>query len=105
MLYAKIYKKLLIINYSLLIITQNVAYLEATPGFEPGNQSFADSCLTTWLCRHTLLISLHYIICKLTVKSTKILQNKIFGAEDGAQTRDLCLGKASLYQLSYFRVP
>ena len=29
--------------------------LEATPGFEPGNQSFADSCLTTWLCRHTLL--------------------------------------------------
>ena len=28
---------------------------------------------------------------------------KINGAENGAQTRDLCLGKASLYQLSYFR--
>ena len=26
-------------------------YLEATGGFEPPHQSFADSCLTTWLCR------------------------------------------------------
>ena len=26
-------------------------FLEATPGIEPGNQSFADSCLTAWLCR------------------------------------------------------
>ena len=23
-----------------------------TPGFEPGNQGFADPCLTTWLCHH-----------------------------------------------------
>lgn len=28
---------------------------------------------------------------------------KKFGAGDGTQTRDLCLGKASLYQLSYSR--
>ena len=28
------------------------AHLEVTPGFEPGNESFADSCLTTWLCHH-----------------------------------------------------
>ena len=28
------------------------SFLEATPGFEPGNQGFADPCLTTWLCRH-----------------------------------------------------
>ena len=28
-------------------------FLEATPGFEPGNQGFADPCLTTWLCRRT----------------------------------------------------
>ena len=55
-------------------------HLEATPGFEPGNRSFADSCLTTWLYRHI-----------------------IFGAGNGAQTRDLCLGKAALYQLSYSR--
>ena len=26
--------------------------MEATPGFEPGNEGFADPCLTTWLCRH-----------------------------------------------------
>ena len=25
-------------------------HLEVTPGFEPGNQGFADPCLTTWLC-------------------------------------------------------
>ena len=25
--------------------------LEATPGFEPGNEGFADLGLTTWLCR------------------------------------------------------
>ena len=29
------------------------SFLEATPGFEPGNQGFADPCLTTWLCRRT----------------------------------------------------
>jgi hypothetical protein len=28
----------------------------------------------------------------------------LFGAGNGTQTRDLCLGKASLYQLSYSRV-
>ena len=27
-----------------------------------------------------------------------------FGAENGARTRDLNLGKVALYQLSYFRV-
>ncbi len=26
--------------------------MEATPGFEPGHQGFADPRLTTWLCRH-----------------------------------------------------
>lgn len=31
-----------------------LSVLEATPGFEPGRQSFADSCLTTWLCRRIL---------------------------------------------------
>ena len=32
------------------------AHLEVTPGFEPGNESFADSCLTTWLCHHDRLL-------------------------------------------------
>ena len=27
------------------------AKLKATPGFEPGDEGFADPCLTTWLCR------------------------------------------------------
>ena len=29
-----------------------VIFMEVTPGFEPGNQGFADPCLTTWLCHH-----------------------------------------------------
>ncbi len=32
-----------------------------------------------------------------------IFSEKKFGAGDGAQTRDLRLGKATLYQLSYSR--
>ena len=28
-----------------------------------------------------------------------------YGAEDGIRTRDLLLGKETLYQLSYFRLP
>ena len=27
-------------------------FLEAPPGFEPGDKGFADPCLTTWLWRH-----------------------------------------------------
>ena len=33
-----------------------------------------------------------------------MLKHRTFGAGNGAQTRDLCLGKASLYQLSYSRM-
>ena len=29
-------------------------FLEVTPGFEPGNEGFADPCLTTWLCHRTV---------------------------------------------------
>ena len=52
--------------------------VEATPGIEPGNEDFADPCLTAWLCRRG-------------------------GAGDGARTRHLSLGKAALYQMSYSR--
>ena len=36
--------------------------MEVTPGFEPGNEGFADPCLTTWLCHRTVspLISILY---------------------------------------------
>ena len=32
----------------------NSIFLEALGGFEPPNQSFADSCLTTWLQRRII---------------------------------------------------
>jgi hypothetical protein len=52
--------------------------LEATPGFEPGIRVL-----------QTRALPLGYIA--------------VYGAGNGAQTRDLCLGKAALYQLSYSR--
>ena len=30
--------------------------MEVTPGFEPGNQGFADPCLTTWLCHRGVIV-------------------------------------------------
>ena len=53
--------------------------MEAASGFEPENGGFADLCLTAWLCR------------------------LVYGAGDGARTRDFNLGKVALYQLSYSR--
>ena len=52
-----------------------------TPGFEPGNEGFADLCLTTWLWHH-----------------------KKNGAVDETRTRDLHLGKVALYRMSYTRI-
>ena len=51
--------------------------LEVTPGFEPGNQGFADPCLTTWLCHH-----LRCIICELSEKVHPFLKKiqKFFAA-------------------------
>ena len=54
--------------------------LEVPPGFGPGNEGFADLCLTTWLW------------------------HRINGAVDETRTRDLHLGKVALYQLSYYRL-
>jgi hypothetical protein len=40
-----------------------------------------------------------------SITSSVVGSNSLkFGAGNGTQTRDLCLGKASLYQLSYSRV-
>ena len=63
-------------------------YLEVTPGFEPGNEGFADPCLTTWLCHRM-------------TERTEVLS--VFGAGDEARTRYLDLGKVALYQMSYAR--
>ena len=66
-----------------------VLFLEATPGFEPGNQGFADPRLTTWLCRH--------------IGTGASLLLFLSGAGDEARTRYLHLGKVALYQMSYAR--
>ena len=75
-----IHSSLFTIHFSLRLFT--VAHLEAPPGFEPGIRVL-----------QTRALPLGY---------SAIFQEKI-GAGNGAQTRDLCLGKAALYQLSYSR--
>ena len=62
-------------------MTNRPVLLEVPPGFEPGNEGFADLCLTTWLWHQ--------------------IKN---GAVDETRTRDLHLGKVALYQLSYYRM-
>ena len=62
--------------------------MEVTPGFEPGNEGFADPCLTTWLCH------------RMTERAEVL---SVFGAGDEARTRYLDLGKVALYQMSYAR--
>ena len=64
--------------------------MEVTPGFEPGNQGFADPRLTTWLCHHF-------------EKDALSSASFSFGADDEARTRYLHLGKVALYQMSYAR--
>ena len=77
--------------------------MEVTPGFEPGNQGFADPCLTTWLCHRR---SLFYAGLLKTLRG--FLWNGIptrrvwgfHGAGYEARTRYLHLGKVALYQMS-----
>ena len=55
---------------------------EAATGFEPMNSDFADRCLTTWLRRRTPF---------------RITVNQVTGAGNGIRTRDINLGKVTLY--------
>ena len=64
--------------------------LEVPARFELADQSFADSCLTTWLRYHVKL-------------GTQSVPN-LFGAGDEARTRYLHLGKVALYRMSYTRI-
>lgn len=43
--------------------------LEVTPGFEPGNEGFADPCLTTWLCHR--VSENHYTIYRRSLSRVK----------------------------------
>ena len=63
--------------------------MEAPPGFEPGIRVLQTRALP--LGYSAIFYNYKITVCKN-------------GAENGAQTRDLCLGKAALYQLSYSRV-
>ena len=65
--------------------------MEVPPRFELGNESFADSCLTTWPRYHMKL-------------GTQCVPNCFFGAGDEARTRYLHLGKVALYRMSYTRI-
>ena len=60
-------------------------FLEAPPRFELGHKGFADLCLTTWLWRR---------ICEDRTSRSSC------GADYGARTRHLDLGKVALYQMS-----
>ena len=37
------------------LLTQVLFFMEVTPGFEPGNEGFADLCLTAWPRHHIRL--------------------------------------------------
>ena len=67
-----------------------MSFLEVLARFELADQSFADSCLTTWLQYHIKL-------------GTPCVPN-LFGAGDEARTRYLHLGKVALYRMSYTRI-
>ena len=61
---------------------------KAPPRFELGNKGFADLCLTTWLWRRIQITKDAYFCVFCLV---------VNGAEDEIRTRDICLGKATLY--------
>ena len=81
-----------------------VFVLEATPGFEPGDRGVADLCLTTWPCRLIAVGYPDYIIIfpfrNTGYKKSGDFLARSFGADYGARTRHLRLGKATLYQMS-----
>lgn len=62
--------------------------LEAPPRFELGNKGFADLCLTTWLWRRIQITKDAYFCVFCLV---------VNGAEDEIRTRDVHLGKVTLY--------
>ena len=97
--------------------------MEATIGFEPMHQSFADSCLTTWLCRHIYFLKkighkklgefcVLFFMERMTRlelatstlarwRSTRWATSAYNGASDRNRTNDTRIFSPLLYQLSY----
>ena len=89
-------------------------FLEAPPGFEPGDKGFADPCLTAWLWRRIqarkrgkeTLSSFRISNLQEGEKRPEIRRKTgtkvvpVNGADYGARTRHLHLGKVALYQMS-----
>ena len=84
--------------------------LEVTIGFEPMDNGVADRGLTTWLRHHinqplSFENDLYIILLPFRVHTYKNSGTTIpcvpdSGADYGARTRHLRLGKATLYQMS-----
>ena len=78
-------------------------HMEVTPGFEPGNQGFADPCLTTWLCHRRSLFYAGFSETLHGFLGNGIPTRRVWGFHGAgyeARTRYLHLGKVALYQMS-----
>ena len=72
-------------------------FLEVTIRFELMNNGVADRGLTTWLRHHITF----YVNFDILLKSNiRIEDVALTGADYGARTRHLNLGKVALYQMS-----
>ena len=75
--------------------------LEAPIGIGPMNKGFADLCLTAWLWRPMNLATRLRLRGDLEENDKNHLDFCRFsGADYGARTRHLDLGKVALYQMS-----
>jgi hypothetical protein len=102
--------------------TRKLAHAEAPDGFEPPHKGFADLSLTTWVRRQVKFLSekkapppggsveagqLKEEVCnpiRRLLLRTKVTRTESPRAGNGIRTRDIHLGKVTLYQLSYSRL-
>ena len=75
-------------NKKSLIEMSDFSFFKAPIRIELMNKGFADLCLTAWLWRH------------IKFTDTIFHVRELFGADYGARTRHLDLGKVALYQMS-----
>ena len=102
------------------IFNLHLTMCEAPGGLEPPHKGFADLSLTTWVRRHSILLT-RYVASNISTKNalppinggggaakttrekTLPTLKRVFRAGNGIRTRDIHLGKVTLYQLSYSR--